>query len=59
MTQFVGMTGIRMRSGIPPDARGRGVSFGLRPALAAVLAVAVIGIPVAVANVIIRDESAN
>ncbi len=59
MTQFVGMTGIRMRSGIPPDARGRGVSFGLRPALAAVLAVAVIGIPAAVANVIIRDESAN
>jgi len=59
MTQFIGMTGIRMRSGIRPDARGRGVSFGLRPALAAVLAVAVIGIPAAVANVIIRDESAN
>jgi len=59
MTQFIGVTGIRMRSGIRPDAGGRGVSFGLRPALAAVLAVAVIGIPAAVANVIIRDESAN
>jgi S1-C subfamily serine protease len=59
MTQLVGVTGIRVRSGIRPDAAGRGVTFGLRPALAAVMAVAVIGIPAAVANVIIRDESAN
>ena len=59
MTQLVDMTGIRVRSGIRPDAAGRGVTFGLRPALAAVLAVAVIGIPAAMADVIIRDESAN
>jgi S1-C subfamily serine protease len=59
MTQFVGVSGIRMRSMIRPDAGGRVVTFGLRPALAAVMAVVVVGIPAAMANVIIRDESAN
>ncbi len=59
MTQFAGVFGIRTWSGIRPDAAGRGVTFGLRPALAAVMAVAVIGVPAAMANVIIRDESAN
>jgi len=44
---------------IRPDAGGRVVTFGLRPALAAVMAVVVVGIPAAMANVIIRDESAN
>ena len=59
MTHFVGVAGIRSRSGIRPDAAGRGVSFGLRPALAAVMAVAVIGVTAAVGTVIIGDESAN
>jgi putative serine protease PepD len=59
MTLSFGITGIRMRSVIRPDAGGRGVTFGLRPALAAVMAVVVVGIPAAMANVIIRDESAN
>lgn len=59
MSDFVGVAGIRTRSVIRPDAGGRGVTFGLRPVMAAVMAVVVIGIPAAVANVIIRDESAN
>lgn len=59
MTQFVGVSGIRMRSVVRPDAGGRGVAFGLRPALAAVMAVVVVGIPAAMANVIIRDEGVD
>jgi len=59
MSDFVGVAGIRTRSVIRPDAGGRGVTFGLRPVMAAVMAVVVIGIPAAVANVIIRDERAN
>jgi putative serine protease PepD len=59
MTLSIGITGIRMRSGIRPDAGGRGAGYGLRPALAVVMALVVIGVPAAAVAVIVRDESAN
>ena len=59
MTLFVGVTGIRMRSVIRPSAGGRGMSFGARAALTALMAVLMVGIPVAGASWILRDEGAN
>ena len=59
MTYFGRLAGIRMRSGIRPNAGGGGVSHGLRPALAVLTAVLVVGIPAAAASGILRDESAT
>lgn len=53
-----GITGIRARSVIRPGAGPR-VSAPMGPALATVLAVVVLALPVAAAGVIIRDESAS
>ena len=58
MTHFAGVTGIRIRSGIRPDAGGRGaMKFRLRPAVAALLAAVVVGAPAA--GLIVRSERIN
>jgi putative serine protease PepD len=48
-----------MRSVIRPNAGGRGMSFDVRPTLAALMAVLMVGIPVAATSWIVRDEDAN
>jgi putative serine protease PepD len=59
MTLSFGITGIRMRSRIRPDAGDRGASPALRPALATVIALVVLALPVTAAGIIVRDESAS
>lgn len=54
MTELIGVTGIRLRSGIRPDA-GRPGAFRLQMA-AAVLAVITLGVPVGAAGVIAGNE---
>jgi putative serine protease PepD len=54
-----GITGIRAWSAIRPGAGPRGVTAGAGPALAILLALVVLALPVAAAGVIIRDESAS
>lgn len=60
MTHFVGLTGIRLRSRIRPDAGRAGALHGrVQLAAAAVLAATMLGVTAAGVAVIIRDERSS